>query len=50
MKAASKQTRKGCYDKGRHSFEILNGLDPAKVAAASRHARRLMDVLRAKCG
>ncbi|WP_169977720.1 DUF4276 family protein [Tautonia rosea] len=34
--------------KGRHSFEILAGLDPTKVERASPHAKRLFDTLRAK--
>jgi hypothetical protein len=34
--------------KGRHSFEILAGLDPSKVGRASAHARRLFETLRAK--
>lgn len=36
---------KGAYHKGRHSFAILAALDPGKVTAASRHARRLVDTL-----
>ena len=38
---------RGGYRKGRDSFEILAELDPERVTAASRHARRLVDVLRA---
>ena len=37
---------KRAYHKGRHSFAILAALDPGKVTAASRHARRLVDTLR----
>jgi hypothetical protein len=33
---------KGLYHKGRHSFEILETLDPKTVAAASYHLRRLL--------
>ncbi len=39
---------KGEYSKGRHSFDILAQIDPAKVVAASPHAKRLVDTLRAK--
>lgn len=39
---------KGEYGKGRHSFDILALLDPAKVVAASPHARRLVDTLKEK--
>ena len=39
---------KGAYHKGRHSFAILAALDPGKVTAASRHARRLVDTLHEK--
>lgn len=34
--------------KGRHSFEILAGLDPSKVKRASAHARRLFETLQVK--
>ena len=36
------------YRKGRDSFEVLAALDPEKVAAASPHAKRLVEVLSAK--
>lgn len=39
---------KGAYRKGRHSFAILADLDPGKVAAASPHAKRLVDTLHKK--
>ena len=42
---ATQATAKGSYDKGRHSFEILASLDPAKVTAASSHARKLVQTL-----
>ena len=49
LKSATRQCeRRGEYGKGRHSFEILSEIDPAKVAAASPHAGRLVDHLRAK--
>ena len=37
---------KGTYRKGRHSFELLECLDPSKVMESSPHARRLIDTLR----
>lgn len=40
--------KKGEYHKGRHAFKILSCLDPAKVTAASPHARRLVETLLAK--
>ncbi len=40
---AARDTIKGGYHKGRHSFEILEGLDPNKVADASPHAKRFID-------
>lgn len=40
--------KKGKYGKGRHSFDILAQIDPAKVMAASPYAQRLIDTLRAK--
>ncbi len=49
LKAATRHCRpKGKYDKGRHSFQILARLDPAKVAAASPHAKLLICTLKAK--
>ena len=49
LKSATRQCRsKGEYGKGRHSFEILAEVDPAKVVAASKHARRLIETLISK--
>ena len=42
---ATRATAKGRYHKGRHSFEILASLDPAKVTAASPYARRFVQTL-----
>ena len=41
---------KGEYGKGQHSFDILAQIDPDKVVAASSHAKRLVDTLKAKIG
>ena len=41
------ERRRG-YRKGRDSFEVVAALDPAQVTAASPHAKRLVDVLRAR--
>ncbi len=50
--AASRDTTKGGYSKGRHSFQILELVAPASLEDKGRtpHAKRLFDVLRAKCG
>ena len=48
LRNATRRCKKGEYGKGRHSFDILEGTDPAKVFDASPHARRLIDTLRAK--
>ena len=45
LNRASRNTTKGRYDKGRHSFEILEKIDPEKVTDASRHARRFVETL-----
>ena len=46
LKMATRQCdRKGAYHKGNHSFEILAGLNPEKVLAASPHAKRLINTL-----
>ena len=50
LKRATRNAKRGRYDKGLHSFSILEQLDPQKVTAASPHARRLMDALREELG
>ena len=50
LKMASRNARtKGEYRKGKHSFEILGGLDPDKVRAASKHADNMLTTLEEKC-
>ena len=46
LRSASRNTTKGAYDKGDHSLEILEMIDPGKVAEASPYAKRLLDSLR----
>ena len=46
LSRATRGTKKGRYDKGRHSFEILGSLDPNKVINASPHAKRFVDSLK----
>ena len=48
LRNATRRCKKGEYGKGRHSFEILEETDPAKVFDASPHAKRLIDTLREK--
>ena len=49
LRNATRQCQpKGEYGKGQHSFELLSEIDPAKVMAASPHAKRLVDTLLAK--
>ncbi len=45
LKNATRTCRKGRYGKGRHSFDILAQVDPAKVLTASPFARRLVATL-----
>lgn len=45
LAGATRDTTKGSYDKGAHSFDILAHLDPAKVRRASPHADRLVQAL-----
>lgn len=42
---ATRNTQKGRYSKGRHSFEILERLDTTKVVEVSCYAKRLIDAL-----
>jgi hypothetical protein len=52
MQMATKDCpKKGEYSKGKHSFEILALIDPARVRASSpAHAGRLLTVLDRICG
>lgn len=45
LENTTRNCRKGRYGKGRHSFDILAQIDPAKVMAASPYAKRLIDTL-----
>ena len=46
--ATRRCTPKGRYGKGRHSFQILEQLNPDKVTTASPYAKRLVDTLKGK--
>jgi hypothetical protein len=46
LKNATKDTKKGSYSKGDHSFRILKELDPKLVCAASPWADRLIIALK----
>ena len=50
LKNATRQCKKGEYGKGRHSFDILERIDPAKVVDASPHASRLVETLQQESG
>ena len=45
LKQASRNTSKGEYSKGKHSFEILAILDPAKVRCKSPYVDRFLRTL-----
>lgn len=47
LKAASRQSAKGPYDKGGHGFAILGAIDPDLVARAAPFAKRFLDTMRA---
>lgn len=46
LRNASRQSKKGKYGKGQHSFDVLKGVDAGKVVSASAHAKRLVETLR----
>jgi hypothetical protein len=47
LQHATRNTKtKGEYHKTRHGFELLSLIDPAKVAKASAHAKRLVKVVK----
>lgn len=48
LKAATRETQKGGYNKGLHSFAILEQIDPAKVQRSSPFAKRLIDTIKDK--
>ena len=50
LKRATRQSKKSEYGKGRHSFDILERIDPAQVMVASPHASRLVQTMREKAG
>ena len=54
LRGLQEATRKcetaGQYDKGKHSFELLGRIDPAKVTEQSPWAKRFIDMLKAKMG
>lgn len=49
LKAATRATPKGEYDKGRHSFEILRQIDARRIENASPFAKRFFNCLREVC-
>lgn len=50
LRDATRRCRKGRYDKGRHSFEILKQIDPERVFDASPRARSLIETVREAAG
>ena len=48
LELATKDTSKGRYDKGKHSFEILGNLNPTHVVNASSYAKCLVEALQVK--
>jgi len=48
LKAATRYTQKGSYDKGNHSFRILRVLNPERVISSSPWARRFVMLLSEK--
>lgn len=50
LECATRNTRKGTYNKGLHSFHILARIDPARVRHVSPCAERLFNMLSTKSG
>lgn len=46
LHSASRDSRRGAYDKGSHSFDILAQIDPEKVIQRSPFARQLVKTLK----
>jgi len=49
LKAATSPSKKGEYNKGAHSFDLLARIDPKKLQSACPSAKRFFDVLDKKC-
>ena len=49
LQQATRACQKGAYSKGKHSFQILAKIDPAKVKASLPSADRLLSVLDRVC-
>lgn len=45
LENATKTCRKGCYSKGKHSFELLGLIDPGKIKDKCTWARRFFETL-----
>lgn len=45
LKSATKDSKKGVYEKGPHSFKVLACLDPRVIRAACSHAERFFATL-----
>lgn len=50
LSRTSRNTTKGAYSKGQHSFQILELVDADTLERRAPHAKRLFDVLRERCG
>ena len=48
LRKATRQCKRGRYEKASHSFAILAGLSPEKVTEASPHAKRFLSTLKNK--
>ena len=46
LRQATRDTKKGRYHKGNHSFDLLGKIDPAKVRRKSPYAKRFLCVLK----
>lgn len=46
LHSASRDSRRGVYDKGSHSFDVLAQIDPEKVIQRSPFARQLVETLK----
>ena len=46
LNQATRNTSKGRYSKGRHSFDLLRELNPDKVTKASPYTHRFVEYLR----
>ena len=48
LRNATQSSRKGCYHKGNHSFDLLGKVEPEELKSRLPHFRRFIETLEAR--